>query len=257
MRNPFSRHAAWSAAGAVTEPAPDLFFVEGPASNWIISREGQSFTIIDGGYPGDLPKVLQSIRYTGLRPGHAAAMLLTHGHVDHTGSAAWFSTEYGTVVLSSPGEHRQLLGEEKFQVSPAQVLVRAWRPRVFGWLVHVLRAGGLQENDIPAAGVWDEHQLAGLPGGPVAVPTPGHTPGHTAYRLPGAGAVATGDALVTGHPISSGSGPQLLHPMYHHDVGAAVRALEALAGVPEQLVLPGHGPAMTLDLAAAAAALRR
>ncbi|MCG2622161.1 MBL fold metallo-hydrolase [Arthrobacter sp. I2-34] len=251
------RHTPWHESTAVTEPAEGVFFVEGPASNWIIAREGQDFTLIDGGYPADLPRVLDSIRHTGLRPERAAAMLITHGHVDHTGSAAWFSAEYGTPVLCSPGEYRQLLGEEKYQVSPGQVILRAWRPRVFNWLVHVLQAGGLQENDIPDAGIWDIARLAGLPGAPVAVPTPGHSPGHAAYRLPGAGAVATGDALVTGHAISPAAGPQMLHPMFHHDIEAAYRALEALAAVPERLVLPGHGPSMTLDLAAASAALRR
>ncbi|MFD1213538.1 MBL fold metallo-hydrolase [Arthrobacter sp. GCM10027362] len=254
---PVRRHAPWSTPGAVTEPAPGVFFVEGPASNWIIIREGKRFTLIDGGYPRDLPRVLDSIRHVGLRPGQAAAMLITHGHVDHTGSAAWFSGEYGTPVLSSPGEHRHLLGEEKFQVGPGRILVRAWRPRVFAWLVHVLQAGGLQHNSIPAAGIWDEARLAGLPGAPVAVPTPGHTPGHTVYRLPAAGAVATGDALVTGHAISPIGGPQMLHPMYHHDVAEAFGALQSLASVPERLVLPGHGPAMTVDLAAAVPALGR
>jgi glyoxylase-like metal-dependent hydrolase (beta-lactamase superfamily II) len=253
----FRRHAPWTVSAAVTEPADGVFFVEGPASNWIIVRDGADFTLIDGGYPADLPRVLDSVRHAGLRPERAAAMLITHGHVDHTGSAAWFSAEYGTPVLSSPGEHRQLLGEEKFQVSPGQVILRAWRPRVFAWLVYVLRAGGLQENDVPAAGIWDPARLARLPGAPVAVPTPGHTPGHAAYRLPGAGAVATGDALVTGHAISASAGPQMLHPMFHHDVEGAYRALAALAAVPERLVLPGHGPAMALDLAAAAAALQR
>ena len=46
----------------LSEPAPDVCFVQGPASNWIILRGGERFTLVDGGYPGDRSLVLASIR---------------------------------------------------------------------------------------------------------------------------------------------------------------------------------------------------
>ncbi|WP_336715139.1 MBL fold metallo-hydrolase [Arthrobacter sp. USHLN218] len=245
----------WSPAAAISEQTPGVFFVEGPASNWIIARDGRDFTVIDGGYPGDIGHVLASISHLGLDPAHAAAMVITHGHIDHTGSAGHFSDEYGTPVLSSSAERPQLLGEVKYQVAPLQIIIRAWRPRVLKWMIHAIQAGGTATNNIAEAEAWDAARLAALPGGLVAVPTPGHTPGHAAYRLPEAGAVATGDAFVTGHAISAHCGPQMLHPMYHHDVAGAYASLNTLAAVPENRVLPGHGPAMDLDLATAVQSL--
>ena len=82
-----------------SEPSPGVFFVQGPASNWIVVRDETGFLLIDSGYPSDRPLVLESIRHLGLRPADAKAMLITHGHVDHTGSAAYFSETYGTPIL--------------------------------------------------------------------------------------------------------------------------------------------------------------
>ena len=241
----------------ITEPAPGVFFVEGPASNWILLRQEEKFTLVDAGYRGDLPLVLGSIRAAGLDPSGVVAVLVTHAHVDHTGAAAYFSREYGTPVLSSAAEHRHLIGEEKFSVTLPQVLARAWQPRVFRWAGQALRAGGLKGVQVPQAAVWNDELLAGLPGRPVAVPTPGHTPGHTAFYLPDAKAVITGDALVTGHAISPRSGPQLLHAMFHSDGAGVDTALTVLARLDARLLLPGHGPALRVAIRDAVDTVRR
>ncbi|MBP2411983.1 glyoxylase-like metal-dependent hydrolase (beta-lactamase superfamily II) [Arthrobacter stackebrandtii] len=226
-----------------SECAPGLFLVEGPASNWVIAREGRRFTLVDAGYPGDLPLLLESITGLGLDPADAAALLITHAHTDHTGAAAHLANNYGTPVYSAAAERPSLLGSEKHQVGFAQVLPKMWRPRVFRWSLHAIRAGGLQENDIAQAAVADDGTLAALPGSPVPVDTPGHTPGHRAYYFPQARVLASGDALIGGHMISTVAGPQMLHPMFHHDVPGAHAALQRFAGLEVDVVLPGHGPA--------------
>lgn len=244
------RQRKWLPDQRTTEPAEGVFFVEGPASNWIIVREGADFILIDGGYPRDVEHVLTSIRYVGLEPGHAKAMLITHGHVDHTGSAAHFSREYGTRILCSPEEEAHVRGQEKHQVTVGQVLRRVWRPRVFRWMLHVIRAGALSAEPATKARAWATDELQALPGSPRAVLVPGHTPGNTVFFLPNAQAVATGDALVTGHPVSKETGVvQMLHPMFHSRPDDVREALRRLSDVDASLILPGHGPALRMPLA--------
>lgn len=237
-----------SARYALSEPARDVVFVQGPASNWVILRRGREFTLVDGGYPGDRELVLASIREAALEPAAASAVLVTHAHVDHTGAAAYFAAAFGTPVLCSPAELPLLRGQDKAQVSPARILARAWQPRVLAWSAQVLGAGGLARVAVPQAQAWTDAGLAELPGSPVAVPTAGHTPGHTAFLLPGARAVITGDALVTGHRISGRTGPQLLHTMFHSDGAGMDRALLTLARLDASLLLPGHGPALRIGI---------
>lgn len=242
---------------ALTEPAADVFFVEGPASNWIILRRGDAFTLIDGGYPGDLPLVVASIRDAGLDPADAAAVLVTHAHADHAGTAGYFAAAYRVPVLGSAAELPYLRGEDREQVSVPQILRRAWQPSVLHWAWHVVAAGGAGRVAVLTADTWhDDAALASLPGAPVAVPTPGHTPGHTAYYLPAAHAVATGDALVTGHNISRIRGPQMLDAMFHADAAGARRSLAQLGKLDASLLLPGHGPAVRMGVLQAVGTVR-
>lgn len=229
----------------LSEPARDVFFVEGPASNWIILRRGSAFTLIDGGYPGDLPLVLASLADAGLHPADAAAVLITHAHIDHAGTAGHFAAAHSIPVLCSVPELPYLLGEDRDQVSVRTILSRVWQPSVLHWAWHVLASGGASRVAVLTAAAWaDDGELAALPGSPVAVPTPGHTPGHCAFYLPAARAAVTGDALVTGHAISRHTGPQMLDSMFHSDGAGARRSLAQLGKLDASLLLPGHGPAV-------------
>jgi glyoxylase-like metal-dependent hydrolase (beta-lactamase superfamily II) len=247
----------WHPSSRVSGQAPGVFLVEGPASNWIVVRDGTGFILIDGGYPADCPLVLESIRYLGLQPAEARAVLITHGHVDHTGAAAHFSSEYGTPVLCAPEELAHVQGREKHQVTLGQVLLRAWRARVFRWMLYVLKAGALTAKPATRAQAWDAATLRSLPGNPEAILVPGHTPGNAAVLLPTAGAIAVGDCFAAGHPLTRGTGPQMLPCMYHADPAAALAGIRRLDGVQASVVLPGHGPALRMTLAEALATLRR
>lgn len=249
--------AAAASSVSTVEHADGIHLVQGPGSNWIIIRGAKGFTLIDSGYPSDLPLVLESISNLGFKPSQAQAMLITHGHTDHTGAAQYFSEEFGTPILSSAGEHKTLLGEEKYQVTVGSALPYLWRPTVIRWALHAAKSGGMAPNNIAEAQVWDTDLLLDLPGSPVPILTPGHTPGHTAYHLPEAGVLVAGDALVTGHALSKCAGPQMLHPMFHHDIQAANTALDLLAAVDATVLLPGHGPGINGETAALVAAVAR
>ncbi|MET3934018.1 MBL fold metallo-hydrolase [Arthrobacter sp. OAP107] len=246
----------WQASASTSEPSRGVFFVEGPASNWVVVRDETGFLVIDSGYPSDRPLVLESIRHLGLRPADARAMLITHGHVDHTGSAAYFSETYGTPILCAPEELAHVQGREKHQVTLGQVVVRAWRPRVFRWMAHAVKAGALQSKPATDARAWSADTLKKLPGKPEAVLLPGHTPGNVAVLFPEAGAIAVGDSFVSGHPLSRTRGPQMLHPMFHSDPAQALAATHRLDDIDASVVLPGHGAALPMPLADALAALR-
>lgn len=249
-----TRFPGWDVAARTTEPAPGVFLVQGPASNWIIVRDAAGYLLIDGGYPADTPLVLRSLQRLGLDPADAAAMLITHGHVDHTGSAAYFSRTFSTPILCSAPELAHVQGLEKHQVGFGQVLPRIWRPRVLRWMLHAISAGALKAEPAHGARTWTAEELQSLPGSPVPVISSAHTPGHTSYLLPEASALVTGDLLVTGHPLSPSVGPQTLDPIFHLHPGQAVTAMDVLLGLDASLILPGHGPALRSGPAAAVAA---
>lgn len=105
--------------------------------------------------------------------------------------------------------------------------------------MHVLRSGGLNREGIPSVQALTGEIAAGLPGRPVAIPTPGHTRGHCSYLVDGV--LASGDALITGHPVLAHTGPQLLPAVFSHSQADSIRSLRALALLETEILAPGHG----------------
>ncbi len=119
---------------------------------WLIGCEGDSgVAVVD---PGDADPVFDYLEQEGL---HAAAILITHHHGDHTGGVTELVERYRCPVYGPAGER-----------IPA--------------LTHPVREG-------------DYVQLAGCGLTLQVLDTPGHTRGHVCYH--GHGALFSGDTLFT------------------------------------------------------------
>ncbi|NEE08539.1 MBL fold metallo-hydrolase [Streptomyces sp. SID7499] len=226
----------------VQQVADGTYLVHGSNTNWVILTEGDAVTLVDTGYPGDREQVLASLAQVGSSPEAVAAVLITHAHNDHLGSAEYLRATYGTPVHLHEAEVPHARREFLHQVSVGTVLRNGWRPGVLPWAVHALRSGGTTPVPVTAPQAFPTAGALDLPGRPVPVHTPGHTDGHCAYHLPGTGVLISGDALVSGHPTSRVDGPQLLPGMFHRERPRALASLDVLAELEGELLLPGHGP---------------
>ncbi|MCP2256417.1 Glyoxylase, beta-lactamase superfamily II [Streptoalloteichus tenebrarius] len=235
------------------EVARNVFRVRGTDVNCVLVREGTELTLIDGGWVGDVPALEKAIRALGRRPEDVRAILLTHAHLDHMGALNHFHERYGVPVYMDPDEVAHARREYVEQATPLDILLRAWRPSVLAWSARISRAGALRRLAVPHARPFPDDGPLDLPGRPVPVACHGHTSGHSAYHLPGAGVVVTGDALVTGHPTSRFVGPHLLPSFFSHSTGASVAALDALGALDAGVLVPGHGDPWYGPLASAVA----
>ncbi|AZM79353.1 MBL fold metallo-hydrolase [Streptomyces sp. KPB2] len=226
----------------VRQVADGTYLVHGGNTNWVILTDGDAVTLVDTGYPGDRRALLDSLAAVGSSPEAVAAVLITHAHNDHLGSAEYLRATHGTPVLLHEAEVPHARRDYLQQVSVGTVLRNAWRPGVLPWMRHVLRTGGTEQHPVTAPAAFPADGALDLPGRPVPVHTPGHTDGHCVYHLPDAGVVISGDALVSGHAISRIEGPQLLPDLFHHDRTRAIASLDIVAGLEGDLLLPGHGP---------------
>jgi glyoxylase-like metal-dependent hydrolase (beta-lactamase superfamily II) len=218
--------------------------------NWTIVADGSGVMLIDAGFPGSRDDVLTSLRSLGFTSADVGAILLTHAHIDHLGSAIWFAHTHGTPVYCHPAEVAHARRDYLEQASPAALMAQAWRPQWLRWSAQVAAKGALQRAGIPAARPLTAEIAATLPGRPRALPTPGHTSGHCSYVVDGV--LVAGDALVTGHPLAQRHGPQLLPSVFNHSDDDCARSLSVLATAGTEILIPGHGDLWTGPIADAA-----
>src|SRR6201992_2489471 len=115
----------------------NVHFARGSAVNWVLVTDDTGVMLIDAGYPGDREDVLESLRQVGYGAGDVHAILLTHAHVDHLGSAIWFANEHGTPVYCHAEEVGHAKREYLEQASVVDVALRIWQPRWAVWGVHL------------------------------------------------------------------------------------------------------------------------
>jgi glyoxylase-like metal-dependent hydrolase (beta-lactamase superfamily II) len=74
-----------------------------PIVNVFLLR-GERTVLVDAGAPGDGPAILRAAAALGVAPRDIALILLTHGHVDHFGAAAWLRQATGAPLAAHPGD---------------------------------------------------------------------------------------------------------------------------------------------------------
>jgi len=218
----------------------NIHFAQTDLVNWTLVSDDSGVILIDAGFPGQRDDVLRSLRDLGFEAGDVRAILLTHAHVDHFGVAIWFAKTHGTPVFCHGAEVGHAKREYLELVSPADLLTKVWNPRYVTWSLNIIGKGGLVREGIPTSQALTEDVAATLPGSPQLIPSPGHTGGHCSYVF--GDVLVAGDAVVTGHPLISKGGPQLLPQMFNHDQAGCERSLSALGLLDTQVLLPGHGP---------------
>jgi glyoxylase-like metal-dependent hydrolase (beta-lactamase superfamily II) len=251
-------------------------------ANVYFIRAGVSWVLVDTGTEGCAPEILAAAEVlfgAGLAP---AAVLLTHDHPDHAGSAAELARKWRCCVWAHPGEMPIIQGDivtfrkyahplDRWLILPLLSLLSKKQIEAIvsrGSLKDVARALGVGDSGGPAgAGAGADAGAAHAGGGPgggsavpglpdwEAVPTPGHTPGHGAFFRRQDRVLVTGDALVTlgldsiwGLVVKK---PRLSGPPWYvtWNRPMAKKAIATLAELEPLVVAGGHGqPLSGVDL---------
>lgn len=180
---------------------------------YVVRRPGaDEAVVVDPGWPGQLERI-----QTALSGARCAAILVTHGDIDHIGGVAELAGATGAPVHVPAAERDRL-------ERPDDYLPYGVDATLPGHVPEVTLEGG------------EKLELAGIPFTVLSVP--GHTGGHLAFAAEGC--VFSGDVLFAGSvgrtDREGGDWEALL---------ASIRLLVDRLS-PDTIVYSGHGPATTL-----------
>lgn len=195
--------------------------------------------IVDTGNPGSAPKILAAMEKNGISRDSVSMILITHSHLDHSGSAAELQRLLKVPVAMHSLEKEYVENGTRLKLTPKDAFGKLFlktpliKQNVEKFKVDIVLEGG---EDLNAFGV-DARVIF----------TPGHTPGSVSVMLANKEMVA-GD-VVSGGILLGG----LVHsevptwPIYHSDTAKSIETLKKIVNLSPSKIYVGHGGPFNLS----------
>lgn len=211
----------------------------------------EGVTLIDAGMPGHWRDFRKELAAMGRTLDDVRGVVLTHGDSDHIGFAERLRREAGVPVYVHAADAERAKGGKM----PKATMGRMKLGPLLGFFLYGVRKGGMRTRYLSEVAEVQDGDVLPLPGAPVVVGLPGHSPGSIAVYVPLADAVCVGDALTTRDVLTGHVGPA---PAPFTDAPEqALDSLSRLAELKATWVLPGHGAPWKVDPAQVQALVRQ
>jgi glyoxylase-like metal-dependent hydrolase (beta-lactamase superfamily II) len=224
------------------EIAPGVAIIPTLIANAYLVGDEKSWILIDACTPGNERRIQRAAERRFGRSRRPQAILLTHGHFDHAGSAGPLADAWGVRIYAHSLELPYLTGESRyptFNLSSPGFFTRIARFFPTGTVNLGTRVCALQPKQaIPGLPDWE------------MIETPGHTPGHMAFFRRSGLVLLAGDAVTTMNLDSFWDTVAKRKQVCRPPVPAtsnwkdARRSVDLLAGLRPSLIAAGHGVPM-------------
>ncbi len=225
------------------EIARDVAVVPMMLVNAYLIGAPQNWVLVDSGTPGSAKKIQQAAESRFGPNARPKAIILTHGHFDHAGSAGDLAQLWDVKVYAHRREFPFLNGKSPYPpmdpTAPGffSAISRFFPSRTANIEDHLADLNG----SLPGLGLSDWE----------AIDTPGHTPGHVAFFRRSDGVLLAGDALATVNMDNLLTllikKPQVYRPAVPAttDWQKARASVQTLAALRPKVIGAGHGSPMT------------
>jgi glyoxylase-like metal-dependent hydrolase (beta-lactamase superfamily II) len=230
------------------EIAPGVIRLGNRFVNWWLVLCEDGAVIVDAGLRGHLEQLNRCLKERGLSLGDIDACLLTHADVDHIGVAEHLRRA-GVRVLIHPDDERPALGAAR--PLPEEMIANLHVPYLRQTAETYAQEGGMEPEFLSSTSALGDGTQDDIPGRPLSIHCPGHTPGSCAFYFSELDVLFTGDAIITVDVVTGEPGPQLLPEYDNADLDQAKGSVSRLRETEARLVLTGHGEPWADGIAAA------
>ncbi len=207
------------------EILPKIHCIEGiNAHSYLVN--GDQITLIDTGTPGNKKKILNYVKNVlNRKPEDIKNIVITHYHLDHTGSLNDLKKATNAQVLVHKDDADYISGK-RTAPEPFYLKIATKLMLFFTSYSNVKPDIILNEGDVV--------------GGYRVLHTPGHTPGGITLYNPDNGVIFVGDTLrFNGDKVE---GPPSMLVM---DSQELKKSVEKISNLNSEIMLPGHGKLLT------------
>lgn len=209
------------------EPVVGGVYQIGPGYvNSFILDGDEGVVLVDTLLPNKEDMIAEGLSAIGRSFGDVKAILITHSHGDHSGSAAAVKAEAAADLYASEADAPAIRGDVKPPSPPTPLYVK---PLAF---VMSLMPG---PPPVEVNHFVSEDDGNPLPADLRAIDTPGHTPGHTSFLLDRAGGV-----LFVGDAAKATRGGRVIRGYFNRAMPSIDNSLRHLAEFEFEVAVFGH-----------------
>lgn len=140
------------------------------ANVYVVEENGHRL-MIDAGNPGDEMRYEALMRESGIDPATIDFAILTHGHIDHAGTAAFFQERYGIQIIGGGGDTPMIEAAGDVDLCPTSITAKLLHMTLKGKQYPAFQL----DREISATGGTVDLAEFGMTG--TVIPHSGHTPG--------------------------------------------------------------------------------
>ena len=199
--------------------------------NCYLIKTGSGCFLIDTGIKKKRAQLEQELAEAGCNPGDLKLVIITHGHIDHVGNAAYLRDMHGAKIAMHMGDSRMAESANMF-VDMGGTMVR-----LVGALMNILRLNDYEEFT-PDIVLQDGQNLSPHGLNAVVVHTPGHSEGSICIHADD-GVLFCGDLFFNNRKPEKAS--LIQDPEKLEDSVEKIRELDVT------MVYPGHGKSFSME----------
>lgn len=211
------------------EIVPNIHMVDGSIGCNTYLIVGDGITLVDTGLRGNVPRIYGCLGRMGFKPRDIRRIMVTHAHLDHINCLHQLKEETGAIVMANALDSDIIEGKKPLRVGRGALAALSGIFNLYTRYRPVTVDVRLGDGD-PVPGALDAR----------AVYLPGHSAGNTGLYSREKKTFFSSDSLRV-----AGGRPVTPSPRFTADMDAAIVSVKRIGEFDFDVLLPGHGSAVT------------